>query len=181
MLAEGTRFLQGYSMYLYGSQTLYYFINTSALISPSQHPEHGLPDGLGFDTVDDGVEHRGHHQVHVDNEGMYHVGQVPPKTVDHGHTYDWDVEDQNSQDMRDTGVEGPGALPGRGQPHDRVQDERVGQHDKQGVYTHRGQNYIEPIKDVDRNVSTGPFHDICMETERVGQEDLARAKVQSLQ
>lgn len=165
MLAEGTRFLQGYSMYLYGSQILYYFINTSALISPSQHLEHGLPDGLGFDTVDDGVEHRGHHQVHVDNEGMYHVGQVPPKTVDHGHGDTRDKEGKDSQDMRDTGVEGPGALPGRGQPHDRVQDERVGQDNEQGVEAPKGQYHTEPIAYIDGDVSTGSSHHIRMVTE----------------
>lgn len=165
MLAEGTRFLQGYSMYLYGSQILYYFINTSALISPSQHPEHGLPDGLGFDTVDDGVEHRGHHQVHVGNENMYHMGQVPPKTVDHGHGDTRDKEGKDSQDMRDTGVEGPGALPGRGQPRDRVQDERVGQDNEQGVDASSGQYHIKPIEDVYSDVSAGSSHHIRMETE----------------
>lgn len=72
-----------------------YFLTSSAFPLLPQHPEHGLPDGLGLDTVDDGVEHRGHHQVHIGNKGLYYGGQVSPKTVDHGHTYDWDEENQN--------------------------------------------------------------------------------------
>ena len=82
------------------------FIVSSALAFPPQHPEHGLPDGLGFDTVDDGVEHRGYHQVHISNKSMYNVGQVPPKTMDHGHGDTWNKEDKDSQDVGDTGVEG---------------------------------------------------------------------------
>ena len=130
-----------------------------------QHPEHGLPDGLGLDTVDDGVQHRGHHQVHVGDKGMYYGGKVSPKTVDHGHTYDWDEENQNSQNMGNTSVEGPDTFPGRGQAHHCMKNKGVGQYNKQGVYSHCGQNHIKPVNDIDSNVSTGSFHDICMETE----------------
>ena len=80
---------------------------SSTLTFPPQDPEHGLPDGLGLDTVDDGVEHRGHQQVHISNKGTYNGGQVPPQMVDHGHGDTWNKEDDDGQDMGDTGVEGP--------------------------------------------------------------------------
>ena len=51
-------------------------MTSSAFPLLSQHSEHGLPDGLGLDTVDDGVEHRGHPQVHVGNKGVYYGGKV---------------------------------------------------------------------------------------------------------
>lgn len=87
---------------------------SSGLVFSSQNFEHGSPDGLGLDTVDDGVEHRRHHKVHIRNQGMNNVRQVLSKTMDHGDTYDWNVEDQDSQDMGNTCVEGPDTLPGRG-------------------------------------------------------------------
>lgn len=141
---------------------------SSDLALPPQHPKQGLPDRLAFDTIDDGVENRGHHQVHVGNQSMHNVGQVPSKTVDHGRGNDWDVKDQDSEDVGDTGVEGSGALPGRGQPQDSVKNESIGQDDEQGVYAPSGNNHIEPIESVYGDVSTGSSHHIRVETERMG-------------
>ena len=149
----------------YGTQTLRYFIITSALVFPPQDPEHGLPDGLGLDTVDDGVEHRGHQQVHIGNKGMYNGGQVPLKTVDHGHGDTWNKEDDDGQDMGDTSVEGLDALPGRGQPQDRVQDESVGQDNEQGIYAPSKQYHAEPIAYIDGYLIAGSSHHIRLEKE----------------
>lgn len=85
--------------------------------------------------------------------------------IDHGHTYDWDEEDKDSQDVGDTGVEGLNAFPGRGQPQDCAQDESIGQDNEQGVYARGGHNHIKPIEDVYGDVSTGPSHHIRMEAE----------------
>ena len=67
--------------------------------------------------------------------------------------------------MRNTSVEGPDTLPGRGQTQDRAQDESVGQDDEQGIYACSGHNHIEPIEDVYGDVSTGSSHHVRMEAE----------------
>lgn len=88
-----------------------------------------------------------------------------------GGSWTWwylEEEDKDSQNVGNTGAEGPDALPGSGQTHDCVQDEGIGQDDEQGVYAPYRYNHIELIAYIDPDVSTGPPHYIRVETERVG-------------
>ena len=57
-------------------------------------------------TVDDAVHQSWEEDADVAHEDMDHRIEVLPKAVQHNQTDDWNIEKQNSTDVRDTGLQG---------------------------------------------------------------------------
>ena len=81
---------------------------------------------LGFDTVDDGVHQGWEDDIDVAHEDMDHRREVFPKTMHHSQTDYWDIENHDSTDMGDTGLQGLKPLLPGCNSQDRMQDQNVG-------------------------------------------------------
>ena len=97
--------------------------NSSLFNEPSLNP---ITDLLGLDAVDDGVHQGWEKDVDVAHEDMDHRREVLPKAVYHSQTNDWNIENQDSTDVGDTGLQGLQPLFLRCNSQDRVQDQYVG-------------------------------------------------------
>ena len=90
---------------------------------PSLNP---VTDLLGLDAVDDGVHQGWEKDVDVAHEDMDRRREVLPKAVYHSQTNDWNIENQDSTDVGDTGLQGLEPLLLRCNSQDRAQDQYVG-------------------------------------------------------
>lgn len=80
---------------------------------------------LGLDAVDDGVHKWRKEKVDIAHGYMHHMWGMLSKPVDEGQTNHSDVKDQDTTNVRNTGVESLCSLLSRGDAHNCLQNEDI--------------------------------------------------------
>lgn len=142
--------------------------------------EDSLVDLLSLYTVDDGVHHWRRQQVNIGHDNLYQRRGMLGKLMGHRHPNHGHIEDQNSQHVGQTVIEGPQSLRPRGCAQDTFQDECVGEHDEQRVHHNNEQNHSKSIPVVDSGVSTDQANHILVEAVGV-REKVGAAEGQALE
>lgn len=99
-----------------------------------------MADLLSLYTINDGVHHRRCQQVDIGYGNMDQRRGMLGKAVGHRKPNHGSIENQNSQNMGQTVVEGPEPLSPGGCAQDTFQDECIRQHDEQRVHHNNEQN-----------------------------------------
>lgn len=131
--------------------------------SPQEEARDSLLYLLGFYTVNDGVHHRRCQQVDIGHENVDQWRGMLGKAVSHRHTNHGDIENQNSQHVRQAVVESPEPLSPSGRVQDAFQDKCIGDYNEQRVQDNNEQNQSKSIPAVDPDVSTDQVNHILVQ------------------
>lgn len=103
-----------------------------------------------------------------------------PEAVHHGETDDGDVENQDSADVGDTGLQGLEPLfPRRDRQH-CPQDESVGDENEHGIQQQGADHQSQGVEAVEADVRAGQPEEVLVQAEGVG-EDVGAAVMEELQ
>lgn len=143
---------------------------TSGSNSPgSKKAKNASLDLLGLGAVDGRVHQGREQQVDITHDEVDNLWDLLPKPMDQRQPSHGDIENQDTADMRDTGVEGLDPLFSGGKAQDGPEDQHIGDKDDQRVQ-HKYKSYKHHwIQSIEGGVRTGQFDDILVKAECVGK------------
>ena len=113
-----------------------------------------VPDLLGTDSIDDGVEHGWYQEIEIGKHDMYHLRHMVSKAVSEESKEGWDIKSQDDTDKGSTCAKSlePGFI--RGQPQNSSQNHHMGCTDDNYIKANHRESRKEPIGTVYSSVCT---------------------------